>query len=519
MPSNNPPPMHVSRFLLLFRRFSSPGITMMGFLVMLGLIFCVTSVWNFWTSYLHRLDEAEDNVINLSFAMSRQAEDTFVPVEVAIDDMLREFAQTGMLDSSKVRSVLDTHRAVLPQLVGFYLFDERGNLVSSTAKGPLYIYNAGRREYFLWLKEHNTSALYISRVSTSSTTGRHIIPVAKRLTGENGEFKGIFLATIDHNYFGNFYRYFTLDYNSVLSLMNADAHAIFIYPDPASYINDDFTTGGLFDQQRQQLASGSGTWRTTLDNKVRIVGYVRLKRYPLVVAASVEKAAVQRRWLMENLPAMLLNVFVLFPILFMGALVLKQIRLTVRNKDVLTRLHQEETDKNRVLQKLALVDPLTRLANRRRFDSYLEQSLEKMRDEGKVLSLIMMDVDFFKYFNDTYGHVRGDRCLSQIGSVLLGRVWPSGALPARYGGEEFAVILPNVTGEQAELLGAQVVEAIRACAIPHQESLLPDHIVTVSVGVYSFSSANPCDVQRLKDGADQALYLAKKKGRNQCVRL
>ncbi|MCI4187771.1 GGDEF domain-containing protein [Dickeya dianthicola] len=519
MSNNNNVQFSALRFLRALPFHISPGITMMAFLVACSLIFVSASIWSFWDSYHHLLVDAEKNVTNLSVAMSRQAEDTFVPIEVAIDDMLRELSQTGMLDSTRVKSVLDTHRAVLPQLVGFYLFDEKGNLISSTGKGPLYIYNSGRREYFSWLRENNTASLFIGKVTVSTLTRRRIIPVAKRINGPNGEFKGVFLATIDHNYFGNFYSYFSLDYNGVLSLMNADGHAIYLYPNREQYINSNFSDGGLFEQSRLEQGSGSGTWRTTLDNKVRIVGYVKLKRYPLVVAASLDRDALQARWLTENMSVMVINIMVLFVMFSLGGFVLKQIRLTVRNKEAISRLHQEESDKNKMLQKLALIDPLTKLANRRRFDLYLEQSLTLAREEGGPLSLIMLDVDFFKRYNDTYGHVLGDRCLTQLGSVLNGLPLPTGALTARYGGEEFAIILPGMNGEQAAVYGEQVVGEVRRCALPHQASLLPDQVVTVSVGVYSHSSDNPCDIQRLKEGADQALYLAKKKGRDRCVRL
>ncbi|UJR53811.1 sensor domain-containing diguanylate cyclase [Dickeya zeae] len=519
MSDNNNFQSSVLRFLRALPFRSSPGMATVVFLVACSLIFITSSVWNFWNSYHRLLMHAEKTVVNLSVAMSRQAQDTFVPIEVAIDDMLRELSQTGMLDSMQVKSVLDAHRSVLPQLIGFYLFDKNGTLVSSTGKGPLYIYNVSRREYFSWLKEHNTTSLFIGKVTTSTLTGKRVIPVAKRINGPNGEFKGVFLASIDHNYFGNFYSYFILDYNGVLSLMNADGHAIYLYPNREQYINSNFSDGGLFEKSRLEQGSGTGIWRTTLDNKVRIVGYVKLERYPLVVAASFEREALQARWLKENVPAIVINLMVLLTMLFLGNFVLRQVRQTVKNKDAISRLHQEESDKNKILQKLALIDPLTKLANRRRFDLYLEQSLNRARDEGGPLSLIMLDVDFFKRYNDTYGHVLGDRCLNQLGSVLNSLPLPDNALAARYGGEEFAIILPGMNGEQAAVYGEKVVENIRRCALPHEASLLPEQVVTVSVGVYSHSNDNPCDIQRLKEGADQALYLAKKKGRNRCVRL
>ncbi|MGM3176095.1 sensor domain-containing diguanylate cyclase [Dickeya lacustris] len=514
--------LRLCRSLRVFRLAllqASPGLTMMVFLIVCSLIFVVSSIWTFWGSYQRALDDAEKNAINLSVAMSRQAQDTFAPIEVAMDGMLKGLSHIGMLDSTRVKSVLDSHRAVLPQLVGLYLFDEKGNLIASTSNGPLYIYNASRREYFSFLKQNDTPSLYIAKVAVSNISHKRVIPVAKRVNGPNGEFKGVFLASVDHNYFGNFYSYFNLDYNGVLSLMNTDGHAIYLYPHLDQYINSDFSSGGLFEKSRLEHGSGSGTWRTTLDGRVRILAYVKLQRYPLIVAASLDKAAIQQRWLADNMPAILLNILVLFAIGFPGSIVLRQVRQTVRASDDISRLHQEMTDKNKALQQLALLDPLTKLANRRRFDRYLTQALLNAQQEDLPMTLIMLDVDFFKRYNDTYGHVQGDHCLMQIGAVLAEMPLPDHALVARYGGEEFAIILPGLSGEQGEALGIQVVEQIRARAIAHQASLLAHQVVTVSVGVYAYSSANPCSQQRLKEGADQALYLAKKKGRDNCVRL
>ncbi|WP_304165890.1 GGDEF domain-containing protein, partial [Lonsdalea britannica] len=231
------------------------------------------------------------------------------------------------------------------------------------------------------------------------------------------------------------------------------------------------------------------------------------------------KNELQLRWMADNIAAIAVNFLVLISLVLLGTFVLKQIRITVRNKEMLSMMHREVEDQNQVLQELALVDPLTQLANRRRFDLYLEQCLTTAGVEGGDVALAMIDVDFFKRYNDTYGHIEGDRCLAEIGLILRSLPLPAGAQPARYGGEEFSIILPGLSGRQAELVGNEMVEAMRTRAIKHQGSQLPQKIVTVSVGVYSYTSKHPCDAQRLKEGADQALYLAKKKGRNQCIRL
>lgn len=504
------------------RHQPAPGMTLLAFLALSGVIFVAISGWSFLSSYQRQLGEAEHSVMNLSVAMSRQAEDTFLPVELAIGDILRRIdGNISTLDSEKIKNILNEHRALLPQLMGFYLFDDRGNLLASTRDGgeQVPIFNASNRDYFILHKQYGKDGLYIGRTTISYVTNLPVIPISLRISGADGTFKGVFVATIDQRYFSKFYSYFNLDSSTVISLLNLDGNAVFFHPGNPRYTGQNFSSGTLLSKAVKKSPGGYGIWRTRLDSQVRIVGYQQLKRYPLVMVASVEKAALQRRWLADNLPAMLLNAVVLLAMLALGWRVLNQVRLTVLQQRNLSKLHQEETDKNLVLQQLALLDPLTRLANRRLFDRYLEQSLAQVAEDDQLLSLIMLDVDFFKRYNDTYGHVEGDQCLGRIATALNGLPLPADALVARYGGEEFAVILPHVTGEQAAEYGEAMVAGIRELAIPHVGSKLPQQRVTVSVGVYARSSSNLCDGLLLKEGADQALYLAKQQGRDRCVRI
>lgn len=165
------------------------------------------------------------------------------------------------------------------------------------------------------------------------------------------------------------------------------------------------------------------------------------------------------------------------------------------------------------LKKLAATDSLTGLLNRRSFDAQLELAFEDSREGSSELSLLMIDVDNFKLYNDTYGHIRGDECLKQIAACLLGAV-RGRDLVARYGGEEFAVILPNTSARAARETADRIRHEISTIAIPHESS--PFGIVTASVGVatYTASSADMSDATDLLLVADRALYTAKANGRN-----
>ncbi len=168
---------------------------------------------------------------------------------------------------------------------------------------------------------------------------------------------------------------------------------------------------------------------------------------------------------------------------------------------------------NRELQRLVTIDGLTQIANRRRFEEYCTQEWQRMAREKLPLSLILCDVDFFKFYNDTYGHQAGDRCLQKIATAIQNTVKRPADLVARYGGEEFAVILPATFTKGAIFLAETICSAIRTLAIPHPNSLVNSY-VTVSIGVATETPQITSDFQTIIALADQALYEAKTAGRD-----
>lgn len=167
------------------------------------------------------------------------------------------------------------------------------------------------------------------------------------------------------------------------------------------------------------------------------------------------------------------------------------------------------------LQSQSLVDGLTGIANRRRFDLHLEHEFRNAKRNNTPLSLIMIDVDYFKNYNDNYGHQRGDDCLVQIASALERALNRSNDLVSRYGGEEFAVILPN-TNEDGALRVANALHAeVESLMLSHAWSGVADH-VTVSLGVSTLTPEPAANTGNLIHAADRALYQAKRSGRN-CV--
>jgi len=162
---------------------------------------------------------------------------------------------------------------------------------------------------------------------------------------------------------------------------------------------------------------------------------------------------------------------------------------------------------------LADTDGLTGLANRRRFDVVLETEFSRLRRSRAPLSLILLDVDFFKNFNDHYGHVAGDECLKRIGGVLEGSISRAPDIPARYGGEEFAAVLPETDHDGALAIAERIRSDIIALAIPHTRSAVAEH-VTISLGVVTHDCSAVGSAREFVMMADEQLYRAKSEGRN-----
>ncbi|NEP18399.1 MAG: diguanylate cyclase [Leptolyngbya sp. SIO4C1] len=166
------------------------------------------------------------------------------------------------------------------------------------------------------------------------------------------------------------------------------------------------------------------------------------------------------------------------------------------------------------LSQEAFLDGLTQIANRRGFDQYLIQEWQRSFQAQLPLSLILCDVDFFKRYNDTYGHAAGDICLKQVAHTLRKTVKRPADLVARYGGEEFAVILPSTDAYGAHTVGKAVNAAIAALALEHAQSEVCNY-VTLSVGTATLTPSIQNTPKDLINTADQALYQAKHAGRNQ----
>lgn len=190
----------------------------------------------------------------------------------------------------------------------------------------------------------------------------------------------------------------------------------------------------------------------------------------------------------------------------------KSILSIVRDISARKQTEQQLRDAYNTVEAMAITDALTGLSNRRRFDQYLASEWRRSMRERQPLSLLMIDADFFKAYNDTYGHTRGDSCLKQIAEAAQDVVSRPGDMVARFGGEEFTVILPNTENNGAMLVGQEICASMARRALVHSGN--PYGIMTISVGCATLVPHLGQHAVTLIEMADSALYMAKRSGRN-----
>ncbi len=183
------------------------------------------------------------------------------------------------------------------------------------------------------------------------------------------------------------------------------------------------------------------------------------------------------------------------------------------------KMQQQLDIANKQLKRMADYDVLTGLANRRKFNKYLESEWKRSAKKGNTLSLCICDVDFFKQYNDTYGHQAGDDALCEVANGLFNAIRRPGDLVSRFGGEEFAIILPDTDHDGAAKMIERGRVAVEGARIAHSESSVSG-VLTISAGIATIEPSQldaEAGIKSLLKSADDALYVAKSKGRN-CVR-
>ncbi|MES2261584.1 MAG: sensor domain-containing diguanylate cyclase [Pseudomonadota bacterium] len=481
---------------------------------------CVSLVaidgWRSWNARSEVLAASERAAATLARSMAQQADDTIKTVDTSLADIVERLETDGRGAPALER----LHRLMvaevddLPQLNGLFVYDEQGNWLVNSRPPMAVTYNNADREYFEFHRQHGERGSHVGVPVVSRSSGKWVLPLSRRLNRPDGSFAGVALATIDLDYFKLFYLGLDIGRRGASALMLNSGVLLLRRPYDDSRIGANIVETPLFQAYLKSASGGSGFFRSTQDGEIRLNSYRALTHYPLFVSAALSKEEMLERWWRDTvlhsagvlLLALLLALF--------GKRLISQVELRLEAEKELLKARDALESLNRTLEKLALQDGLTGLANRRQFDVTLGNEFSRARRAGTTLAFIMIDVDYFKQYNDLYGHSAGDDCLRALSKTIRQQTPKRpGDLAARYGGEEIGVLLPHTDADGAHTVAERIRGAVAELRLPHAGS--PNGFVTISAGVAAMTPQGGVDLPgALVEAADQALYAAKAAGRN-----
>lgn len=467
------------------------------------------SAWYSWNTYQHQAQTLAQTTANAADIVAQQLQDTMQVAGMTVQ-ILRNQATSHTMNAGLIAEITKEMRiedVALPQLDNLMLFDDLGNLVAQSNKQPVSGVNVADLEYFAYHRIHADADIRIDAPLISRASHRWVLPMTMRINRPDGSFAGVAEVTINYDFLAEFYSRLNLGAGSAISLFLGDGTMLLRWPATTRVYGKDFSGSELFAQALQKGDQGSETIKSPIDGTVRHFSIRKLESYPIyvLVGASVDEAYTS--WWSDTLAHAVFCILVASLISWFGVRLMQQIALR-------DRIEIELYQANQRLENMAMHDGLTGVSNRRYFDIAAAEKFSLAQRHGYYLAVVMFDIDYFKQYNDRYGHLAGDECLKRvahaIGSVAAKR---PGDILARYGGEEFAVVLPSTAVGGAAMVAKRILAAVQALGIEHLDS--PTGIVTLSAGVSALQPVREADtLDGLLTAADEALYLAKKKGRN-----
>lgn len=400
--------------------------------------------------------------------------------------------------SPEMRQLVLFDRAATARDIGVMLvLDADGNSVIDANAVPARKANYADRDYFLAHKARSDLGLHISRPLVSRLTGARMIVLSRRLNKVDGTFGGIVLGTLRLEYFSRLFDQLGLGPGGAINLYLRDGTRLMRHPYEEADIGVSLAGAPTFERFVRE-GSGAFVGTSVRDGIERHYTFSRVGELPLALNVALATDDIEAGWRAKAL--------------VISCVVLTLCGLTVFLSLMFGRELRRRAAMQAELARLSLTDTLTGLPNRRRFEETFEQVWKNARRTGRPLSLLIVDADHFKRYNDRYGHAVGDKVLKGLADCLSVSVRRPNDLVARVGGEEFVVLLPETDAEGALRVAGKVHEAVSTLGID-TAGIAPGS-VTVSIGLAVADDADAGSTEELYRKADAALYDAKAAGRN-----
>ncbi|MCP3713241.1 sensor domain-containing diguanylate cyclase [Paraburkholderia sp. CNPSo 3274] len=480
------------------RMLSPTGVIVCG--VFLSLFACGLSVWSLYDSRLDAYEHAEENARNLMLVIERD-----IARNVELYDLSLQAAADGVADPQvmalppKIRSEVLFDRAASGKYLGsIFVMNERGDIILDSRFIRARVGNFADRDYFTFHRDHGNAGLYISRPYASRLRGGALtIALSRRITRANGSFGGVVVGTLSIDYFRALLDGLSVGEHGTAAVVETNGTMITRLPYDRDVVGRDIRNAPVF-IQAMSTNEGAFTGTASIDGVRRLYVYRRLAGLPIIVDVAPAETDIYAGW-QQRARRLAVLTAVFSAIIAAGSLVLSR------------ELQRRQLAESR-LTRLARTDALTGLCNRGTFDETLQKEWKRAHRTRRPLSLLFVDIDQFKAYNDYYGHQAGDEVLKTVAQCLGLCVRRPTDEVARYGGEEFVVTLPDTDPAGAMAMAETIRCAVYDLDIEHVQS--QHGRVSVSIGVVTTQGRAGNDGTVLVKMADSALYEAKSGGRN-----
>ena len=478
------------------------------------IVVCLVSIWFVFclvvhASYREHWDDASSYADNVAKLLAVDIETNFALCDLSLQAILSNLTNPALMNlPEELRHQAMFNSSMNLPIFGSLLVIGKDGIIRADVRDPVVRHlDVSDRDYFKVQRDHRDVGLFVNHPFASRLTGEWMVGVSRRID-KDGVFDGVVLGGL------------RLDYLKALLLkvhMPADSSLVLRYEDGTVMMSN--APGAIAWSPtfvKQVAEPGRETiLRRASDGVQRLVRARKIVGLPLYQSVSLPVAGIMKDFWRRTLAIAAGFLFISATIAVLGVTLMRE----------LSRRNAAEAQ----LQRLATIDGLTGLRNRRCFDERLEVEIRRGARTGRPLALLMIDVDYFKAYNDSYGHSAGDAALRAVADILSGEPLRSSDIVARVGGEEFAVLAADTNLDGAARLAERIHRAIRERQMPHVGSRMA--IVTVSVGLACLGNGDAAGPDRadagglpvtwagaraksLFDEADAALYRAKRGGRD-----
>lgn len=462
------------------------------------------------------LNEINTSITNLTHTLDTYTEGVIRQTEILINNISDTIEVYGMDVSQQenLKKIISGQEKFIGSLNNIVIYDTRGEKFVALYDNIQGGSNVADRIFFIHHQNIDSKEVFIGPPIISRTNGAWVLSVSRRIENAKGVFQGVIVITLRVKNFLELYGKIDIGHSGVIALTSDSGVLLIRYPYSEKYIGQVLLNSPLFTTYLKQHDSGTARTTSRFDKVERIYSFQRNLHYGLVTTVAVGLDEAMSSWRHQTEWLAFIVLMLTGGIVCSGYWLILDFRKKAKISRDLSKAKDSLILANAQLMVMATEDALTGLANRRRFDDELLVEVSRCARINGFISLLLIDVDYFKKYNDNYGHLAGDECLGKIGGILKNSIRRTGELAARYGGEEFVVLLPGTDITGANVVAQRIMANLEKENIPHAHN--PLGRVTVSIGIFS----SPADLligkeEQLIFNADTALYQAKAAGRHQ----